>query len=1848
MNDRAGGGGRKVRGVAVGVVTNINDPLQWGRVKVQLPWLDDQVESHWARVTGWYAGNSRGTMYIPEVGDEVLVSFEGGDPNHPYVLGAVFNGKHAVPGPGNPDGKNDHKWFRSRAGHDLEFLDSDGAEKIRIVDSSTNNSVVFDTAADTITTEAKTGTINIQAPKGLIRIECVDLKMTTSQGRVLEVGTTHTVTVGATRTVSVQAGNFVELAGSSMTVTSPSMETSCKSAVGVSAGAMVMNQGQISTDVGEWSEVQQGPVTRTVGSQTISTGGFMTSNMAGDLSGTFTLLAGSAMSSAKGGFLVNGGPVTLMGGLVNAKAGSMVVAKDGGGAKAALSTWLGGLLLLNPNALTFPATKLLDPIMGLDFHTTLPAPLVPPLPPIPFFPTPFMGPILIDFKATVLINFLPAAGSGATALGFHMPPLPWLWPPISHRPLITAAIMALITAPFTAMLEMARGKMVALAAASGNPTFQRGFVADFIGSSHVPPADQTAQGTSYSPAGGDQGSFSFTRLFPMFGSPGAFLGFLAGLLPLPIANASVAIASPTVTVCDTPLGLMIPMGAKSCSDIPVVPNAMVLGFSNVLTGMSIGDFLGALAWNMLKDGATAGFQAGLKGAGNAAARRIAKSNNPRLQNVAQKVNDFVGGENCIAEGHPVDVVSGTVFTEATDFTLFSAQNLVFRRFYNSRAEHLPTDPSGFGPGWRHDFDEVLIADESTDGVRTLALRNREGRILGFDLPLVDGGTDFHPGERLTLTRIDGRTWEVRDINDTVRVFEFSGEGKAPPSYQPPPGKQARLAAVRTPEGGAGHRFYWEKNRLTGFADAAGRVVQVKQDHQGRIAELRLIQSGGQDCDIFLAGYRYDGDGRLIAHIDRNRNLRWYRYDAQNRLIRETDRNGYSFHFHYDAQGRCSHTYGDDNAFWCAFSYDGKVTTVTDALGGVTRYGFNDAALVTSAIDALGGVSTTEYTAEGWKQKVTDPNGCATELKYDDRGRVVEATDPTGAKTSWRHEAGRNVERIDALGNTWRLDWTDTRLAAVRSPLGHTTLFERDAEGRVISITRPDGALWRRTYGADGLVREDEHADGRRIRYTCDALGRVTELEERVTTGETRKRSIHRDAEGRVTGIDGSGNRRERFSLMPEGQPVVLEVGHRKATRRYEGWGRLVEHTDPLGRTTRVAWDVHHQITSIRQPGDRVWGYQRDRLGRVATMTTPDGLRVHYVSDPGGRVIEEQRPDRTIQRTYDRAGRPTRIDWGRGGETRLGWDALGRLVRIEGKGPSGDDRPIDRAYDADGRLATETQGDEFVRWRHDALGRPTRRSTSWGARDLFHWKINGLNGLVDPLGGEHSFQHDAWSRRLTWRQAGGLEQTTRYDDLDRLVADQLRVPGGDVFVDRRLVWGEDDTVTHEEQRTARGVKRLEYQYDAAGRLLGRAANDGPPVSFEYDVCDNLTTDSDGTKRTYRADRLLGDDAGQAYRHDATGRMVARQGREGTLRLWFDDRDRLVRVHTGDNRVVHHRYDALGRRVETLAEQPDGQVTEETFYWDDDQLARRVVRRPQTRQVERDERYTYDPERPHIPLFRVVHGGEATETTGEIQYYTTDQRGAAVRLSAADGKALWAAEYDPYGRLQRLEGDEPQPIRLMGQLHDEASDLSHHRYRVFDPQAARFISPDPLGLVGGANAFGYPTDPVAWADPLGLAKCSQAVIDDVVERFPEFNTPAGRQQLQIIFDNAFARDSSVVLGGSRVRGNAGPGSDVDVGFGNPAVKNQVGKIIKKANAVDGGLPIEDRVKIVSGNETPNIPRMTSPEEFFMRSGTRTEPGRVGEPFFPSGYRSYSPNGDVVQVQEVRPDGTQTVNRTIPNPQ
>src|SRR4029450_10081092 len=79
-------------GVAIGIVTNNQDPENLHRVKLRFPWLDGATESHWARVATPMAGNKRGLYFLPEVDDEVLVAFEHGSIDFPYVMGSVCDG----------------------------------------------------------------------------------------------------------------------------------------------------------------------------------------------------------------------------------------------------------------------------------------------------------------------------------------------------------------------------------------------------------------------------------------------------------------------------------------------------------------------------------------------------------------------------------------------------------------------------------------------------------------------------------------------------------------------------------------------------------------------------------------------------------------------------------------------------------------------------------------------------------------------------------------------------------------------------------------------------------------------------------------------------------------------------------------------------------------------------------------------------------------------------------------------------------------------------------------------------------------------------------------------------------------------------------------------------------------------------------------------------------------------------------------------------------------------------------------------------------------------------------------------------------------------------------------------------------------------------------------------------------------------------------------------------------------------------------------------------------------------------------------------------------------------------
>jgi uncharacterized protein involved in type VI secretion and phage assembly len=155
-------------GLVVGVVTNNKDPEGVGRVKVSLPWLADGFESDWARIASPMAGAARGLYLLPEVDDEVLVGFEHGRLDSPFVLGALWNGKDKPPEK-NDDGKNDRRSFTSRSGHVIRLTDTKGEERIEILDKSGKNSVVVDTKTNTVTVSADTDVV-VRATKGKLTL----------------------------------------------------------------------------------------------------------------------------------------------------------------------------------------------------------------------------------------------------------------------------------------------------------------------------------------------------------------------------------------------------------------------------------------------------------------------------------------------------------------------------------------------------------------------------------------------------------------------------------------------------------------------------------------------------------------------------------------------------------------------------------------------------------------------------------------------------------------------------------------------------------------------------------------------------------------------------------------------------------------------------------------------------------------------------------------------------------------------------------------------------------------------------------------------------------------------------------------------------------------------------------------------------------------------------------------------------------------------------------------------------------------------------------------------------------------------------------------------------------------------------------------------------------------------------------------------------------------------------------------------------------------------------------------------------------------------------------------------
>ena len=148
MSGPRGDGPEGYYGLYPALVTNLLDPLQIGRIQVQVPWLGgDGVDVRsWATLLTPYADDDQGFEFLPAVGTQVVVGFEAGDLRRPYIVGSAWNGREVLPEP--PAAPNDRRLIRTRAGSLLEFDDADGAAKVTLSMKSGHQLVMDDAAQE--------------------------------------------------------------------------------------------------------------------------------------------------------------------------------------------------------------------------------------------------------------------------------------------------------------------------------------------------------------------------------------------------------------------------------------------------------------------------------------------------------------------------------------------------------------------------------------------------------------------------------------------------------------------------------------------------------------------------------------------------------------------------------------------------------------------------------------------------------------------------------------------------------------------------------------------------------------------------------------------------------------------------------------------------------------------------------------------------------------------------------------------------------------------------------------------------------------------------------------------------------------------------------------------------------------------------------------------------------------------------------------------------------------------------------------------------------------------------------------------------------------------------------------------------------------------------------------------------------------------------------------------------------------------------------------------------------------------------------------------------------------------
>ncbi len=705
---------------------------------------------------------------------------------------------------------------------------------------------------------------------------------------------------------------------------------------------------------------------------------------------------------------------------------------------------------------------------------------------------------------------------------------------------------------------------------------------------------------------------------------------------------------------------------------------------------------------------------------------------------------------------------------------------------------------------------------------------------------------------------------------------------------------------------------------------------------------------------------------------------------------------------------------------------------------LTRYQWDDDGNLTCLTRPDEHQITAEYNEYGQPTLIRQPDGTLWHHAYDTAGNRVATLDPAGNRTRITYDtAGAVASVTDALGNTTQLRSNTAGLEVQFSdPVGSTTTAERDAFGRVITVTNPMGAISRATWNTEGKILSHTDPLGSTQHFSYDAEGNL---------------DSHTD---QIKGVTS-------YTYGPFDLPDSC--------------------TTADGRTYRFTRDTELQLAAVTDPLGHTWTYTYDPAGRLISECDYDGRTTTHTLDAAGQVLATTNPAGQVSTsTYDQLGRVVLSETAEGSNT-YAYDAGGRTIRATSPGVD-----ISRTYDVLGELATEHVNGRSLTLQYDAIGNITHRTTPAGQATQWVYRADGLPTALTTSGHTLTFERDAAGRETSRTTDTSVTERQVWDAAGRRIRQTLTTRGGTKVLDRAHRYRPDHYLIQLTDPT--GDHR--YTLDPLGRITNAITPTGEET-YTYDPAGNQTNaqwgregleDPASGRRAY-AGTLLTRAGNTRYEHDAAGRVTLQQRtrlsrKPDTWHYAWNTRGQLTSTTTPDGTVWTYTYDPFGRRTSKQRLEKDGTTAERiVFTWHDATLVE------QTSATGETITWNHDGFAP-LTQARTHPGSARTQAEYDTAFHviTTNIVGTPTHLTTSDGHTTSVPARTVWGHASP---ESLTPLRLPGQYADPETSWHYNLHRHYNPHAARYTSPDPLGLLPGPNSYAYPVNPFTWGDPLGLS-------------------------------------------------------------------------------------------------------------------------------------------------------------------